>query len=718
MLKLRIVPAEGPPFLHELRGDSMVIGRAAGSDLALADPFLSRQHSRFFRRGERWFVEDLGSRNGTQVNGRPVHDPTEVLPGDAVQISGSILTIEAPSGWPSGPGAPAGRTASGAGAAVGAGGPAKAGGLAPAGADNTVFLRRLSAADLLEQQGARAAAAAAQGEEALRRYAERLKLLNEVHQALGRSLTLDALLELILDRVFDHLRPEQGVIFLKRPGGELVRAASRAADADQAESVALLGSRSLAREVADKGAAALVLDAQTDVRLAGAESIMISGVRSLLAAPLLDPEGTLGMIVLGSKVAVRQFNEEDMDLLVSVASVAALYLRNLALAEEAAERRLLAEELALARRIQLALLPPSLPELPGWELHGGNTPSRGVSGDYFAVVRRDSGTVRECVLMVADVSGKGMAASLLTASLEAFAAGPIEDGLPPEDICAKLSRLLYRRTPPEKYATAFVAALAVDSGALRYANAGHNPPLLVRTGGAVEELGATGVPIALLPGARYEAGEARLEPGDVLVLYTDGIVEANDPEGEEYGIERLADLCRRHRQASCGEIAAALDADLDAFVRGVPFADDRTLVMARRLPAAGDSSAALVSRLLKKPVRRVASAAGSDARRRDTGDARTSSRSGNAADGPAPPQPAGRSAACGIFQQPASLEAAGETGAGPLAGVGASAAGRGDACHSLEELLAFQEAKGLAAQSDLADAVLRFHPSRSFMDGR
>jgi sigma-B regulation protein RsbU (phosphoserine phosphatase) len=581
MLTLRIVPAEGPPFVHELRGDSLVIGRAAGSDLALADPFLSRQHSRFFRRGTRWFVEDLGSRNGTQVNGRPIHDPTEVLPGDAVQISGSTLTIVPAGGLAAAPGAPG--EAAGSGALAGARPAAGGSGAARAGVpDSTVFLRRLSAADLLEQQGA--AAAAAQGEEELRRYAERLKLLNEVHQALGRSLTLDALLELILDRVFDHLRPEQGVIFLRRPDGELVRAASRAVDADQAGSVELLGSRSLAREVADKGAAALVLDAQTDVRLAGAESIMISGVRSLLAAPLLEREGTLGMIVLGSKVAVRQFNEEDMDLLVSVASVAALYIRNLALAEEAAERRLLAEELALARRIQLALLPHTLPELPGWELHGGNTPSRGVSGDYFAVVARDGGEARECVLMVADVSGKGMAASLLTASLEAFAAGPIEDGLPPEAICAKLSRLLYRRTPPEKYATAFVAALAVGSGALRYANAGHNPPLLVRAGGAVEELGATGVPIALLPDARYEAGEARLEPGDVLVLYTDGIVEANDPAGEEYGTERLAGLCRRHRQASCADIAAALDADLEAFVRGVPFADDRTLVMARRLP--------------------------------------------------------------------------------------------------------------------------------------
>jgi sigma-B regulation protein RsbU (phosphoserine phosphatase) len=600
VFRLQIVPAEGEPFDHELSGDSLVVGRAGGCDLALADPFLSRQHSRIFRVGERLFVEDLGSRNGTFVNGRLIAGPTELRAGDAIQISGSTLTIGR-----------LGRAAGGADsdgadgadeAPQAAGGPLAAGGRPrrePEAIDSTVFLRRRPAADLLEQQGA---AAAAEGEEALRRYAGRLKLLNEVHQALGRSLSLDALLELILDRVFDHLRPEQGVIFLRRPDGELAPAASRslapagdphpaqAASAERAgggsgEGIELLGSRSLQREVAGKGLAALVLDAQTDFRFAGAESIQISGVRSLLAAPLLEREGTLGMIVLGSKVTVRQFTEEDMELLVSVASVAALYLRNLELAEEAAERRRLAEELALARRIQLALLPQSLPALPGWELHGGNTPSRGVSGDYFAVVGRTAAAGgRECVLMVADVSGKGMSASLLTASLEAFAAGPIEDGLGPEEICAKLSRLLYRRTPPERYATAFIGALDPASGALRYANAGHNPPLLVRAAaGEIEELPATGVPIALLPAADYEAAEVLLAPGDTLVLYTDGLVEATNPEGEEYGAERLAEVCRRHRRSPCAELAAALEADLEAFVRGVPFTDDRTLVMARRV---------------------------------------------------------------------------------------------------------------------------------------
>jgi sigma-B regulation protein RsbU (phosphoserine phosphatase) len=570
VFKLHVVPSQGPPFDHQSEGEALVVGRAASCDLPLADPFLSRQHSRFFHRGERLLVEDLGSRNGTLVNGELIAGPTEVRPGDVIQISGSRLTVQDRRGRE---GSPEDRAAASYVLRH----------------DDPSSLFR-PAADLLEIHDSGSAAAEG-GEDALRRWAERLKILNEVHQALGRSITLDALLELILDRVFDHLRPEQGVIFLKRPDGGLTRAASRAVDAGQVE---LLGSRSLIREVGEKGLAALVLDAQTDARFAGAQSIMISGVRSLLAAPLLEREGTLGMIVLGSKVTVRQFTEEDMELLVCLASVAALYIRHLALAEESAERRRLAEELALARRIQLALLPQSLPELPGWELHGGNTPSRGVSGDYFAVAPRHvraggagghhQGGGRECVLMVADVSGKGMAASLLTASLEAFSAGPIEDGLAPEEICAKLSRLLYHRTPPEKYATAFIAALSLDTGALRYANAGHNPPLVVRASGEIEELAATGVPIALLPCAEYGAADARLAPGDSIVLYTDGIVEAVNPEGEEYGLERLAALCSRHCRATCAELAAAVEADLEGFARGVPFGDDRTLVMARRVP--------------------------------------------------------------------------------------------------------------------------------------
>lgn len=545
--RLQIAPAEGAPFDQTFRGDSLVVGRALDADLTLTDPFLSRRHSRLYRTGEDLMVEDLGSRNGTLVNGQRIAGPTPVGPGDVITISNSVITVLAEAS------------------------PIRAAEPEEDFLDGTIFHR---ASDLLDRQSAPAAA----NEAALRRYAERLRLLNEVHQALGRSLTLGELLELILDRAFDHLRPDRGAILLKEADGGYRPAARRSAlgGADD-----LAFSRSLVREVAEKGMAAIVFDVQADERFAGAPSMLISGIRSLIAAPLLDPEGTLGLIVLESRAGVRQFSEEDLELLVSLAAVAALHLRNLALALEAAERRRLEEELALARRIQVALLPHRLPDVPGWELYGVNIPSRGVSGDYYEVVERDGG--RECVLMVADVAGKGMAASLLTISLQALSTGPIEDGLPPDEICVRLSRLLYRRTPPEKYATAFLGILEPANGRLRYTNAGHNPPLLLREDGVIEELGTTGVPLGLLPQAPYRAGETVLAPGDLLVLYTDGLVEANGPEGEEYGLDRLKTACRVARDETCPALAEILERDLEGFARGVPFADDRTIVLARRL---------------------------------------------------------------------------------------------------------------------------------------
>jgi len=548
-LRLHVVPADGMPFEHLFEGDSLIIGRSSSAGLAIADRFLSRQHSRLFRDGERVLVEDLGSRNGTLLNGEPVAGRREVVSGDVLQLSGSAITVRSEGDSPP----------------------------STASTDSPLHTLFRSASELLAR---RSEVPPSPDAAALARYAERFKMLHEVHQALGRPIALAELLELILDRAFDHLRPERAAIFLTTPQGELIRAASRSAAGTRDE---LVDSRSLAREVIDKGLAALVLDAQTDSRFANAESLLGSGVRSLMAAPLLTPEGALGMIALDSRLHVRQFGEEDLELLVGLAAVAALRIRNVALAEEAAERRRMQEELALARRIQVALLPARMPELPGWELHGGNIPSRGVSGDYYEVVERQEG--RECVLFIADVSGKGVAASLLTASLEALAASPIEDGLPADELFRRLSRQLYRRTPPEKYATAFVAVLEPESGRIRWANAGHNPSLVVRAAGAVERLGPTGPPLGLLPGALYTMAEASLEPGDLLVLYTDGIVEANDSKDDEYGLERLVSVCLARREDQLGELARRLEEDLEAFVRGVPYADDRTIVLLRRLPA-------------------------------------------------------------------------------------------------------------------------------------
>jgi phosphoserine phosphatase RsbU/P len=548
---LRIVPPQGDPFEHLLGEDCLIIGRSSDSTLSLADRYLSRHHSRLLRRPDGWVVEDLGSRNGTLVNGRRISGPTTLAPGDVIQVSATVLTLQRLEDTRSR------RT------------------VGDRDSDSTATVYR-DAAELL----GRATTLQPSDPEHRDRLLERMRLLNEVHQALARYARFDELLDLILDRVFEHLRPEEAVIFLRRQGGELERAASRSLPGMEGR---YLYSRRLVEEVTEKCLAALVMDAASDERFADAESILLAGVRSLMAAPLLEPDGCQGMIVVNSRSRVRQFTEGDLELLVSLASVAAMRLRNAALAEEAAEHRALEQELALARRLQLALLPQRLPQPPGFELQGFNIPSRTVSGDYyFAHSRRDAA---DCFLMVADVSGKGVAASLLTASLEALSAGPIHDGLAPEEVCNRVGQWLLERTPPEKYATAFLGGLDVPTGTLRFANAGHSPPFVVRAGGGAELLESTGPPLGLLPGARYRAGELVLEPGDVLVIYTDGITEAENAVDEEYGLTRFIEVVRRQQaSAPLAEITAAVEADLDAFSQGVPFADDRTVLLLRRRP--------------------------------------------------------------------------------------------------------------------------------------
>jgi sigma-B regulation protein RsbU (phosphoserine phosphatase) len=194
-------------------------------------------------------------------------------------------------------------------------------------------------------------------------------------------------------------------------------------------------------------------------------------------------------------------------------------------------------------------------------------------------VHPESGAV---TCLVADVSGKGMAASLLGASLEALSAGPIEVDHPPDGICLRVSRRLFARTPPEKYATAFVARLDRARHRLSWSNAGHNPALLVRADGRCERLEATGPPLGLLAAAEYGSGEVELAPGDLLLVYTDGLTEAVNPADEEFGLARLEAIVCRHIAAPLGALRAGIEGALDEFVAGVPYADDRTLLLLRR----------------------------------------------------------------------------------------------------------------------------------------
>ncbi|MCH7665793.1 MAG: SpoIIE family protein phosphatase [Acidobacteria bacterium] len=556
MFRLLVVSGSDDPFERKFDCESLTIGRSTKAGLTLPDKYLSREHARIELREGALVVEDLGSRNGTFVNEVRIEEPTPIFPGDCIRVSESRVTLDAPRGA--------------AEARKDQAEPVPERAAFEAGVSLLV-----PASDLAAERFVLDATILAGGD--IGYYLERLQLIDDVHRSLASSISLDELLRLILDRLFEHLRPEEGVIFLARDNGTYERVAERRPPGLEAKT---LYSRTLIEEVAGKRQAALVLDAQTDERFAGAESIMASAVRSIVAAPLVVDDESFGMIAMSSHTDVRKFEERDLELLGSLASVAAHRLRNVSLAVEAAERRKLEAEVALARSIQETLLEQRVPAVPGYDVFGVNRPSQGVSGDLYQVLATDS--ENDFFLFLFDVSGKGLAASLLTATIEALCANPIARNLSPDRIFVRVNNQLERRTPSDRFATAFLARLNTETGVLTYASAGHNPVLLVRAAGGVERLMRTGLPLAVMAGSEYSAIEVELGDGDLLAIYSDGLTEATNPNGEEYGLERLEAVCVAAVGSEAAEVARLIEESIAAFTAGTPYADDRTLLVMRR----------------------------------------------------------------------------------------------------------------------------------------
>jgi len=522
------------------------VGRSSSADVHVQDRYLSRQHARLFRRDDGWYVETLSAKSPTVLNGTAISGPARVAPGDVLRFAETVVRVVPPGG-----------SSAGAGAAL---------------IGSQVFR---SAATLLEASVAGPADPAG-----LERQRSRLAALNEVHRALAQPISLEALLDLVLDRAFAHLHPEEGALYLKRGDGELERAAIRRVPGVAGEP---FQSRRLAEEVVGRGLAALVQDASVDDRFAAAESIMLSGVRSIVAAPLLDSEGCLGMIVLHSRAHVRRFAEDDLELLVSLAAAGALRIRNIALAEEVAERRLLERELALAAEIQMGMLPREFPDRPEVEIAATLQPARQVGGDLYDVVAADP----RLWFIVGDVAGKGVAAALFMAVTRTLFRAVVPTAASLTDAVARMGDELARDNDKAMFVTAFLGCLDLPTGRLEFVNAGHPPPLLLGNGGSVSTLDARpGPPLGALASHTYAPGSHVLRPGDGLVLYTDGITEAEAGTLEQFQTARLEGAIAGVARAGAAEVVAALMGAVRDFVGNNPPSDDLTaLVLRYRGPA-------------------------------------------------------------------------------------------------------------------------------------
>lgn len=287
------------------------------------------------------------------------------------------------------------------------------------------------------------------------------------------------------------------------------------------------------------------------------------------------------LIALGLVAAFLELGSGLMPLVMAGALVlGAVNLLTWVVSLERSQKEALDVELRLARDVQSSLLPLESPKVPGYDIAGRTIPAKTVGGDYFDFIPTGDGRL---AIAVADVSGKGLPASLLMANLQATLRSQILLNPPPHECLARANRLLFRSTSPEKFATLFYGILDIQRNLLDFCNAGHTPPLLFLGHTPPRRLDTGGLILGILEDASYMHDNVELKPGNVLVICSDGVTEAISPEGEFYGEERLVDLIQRDQNLSAARLLDSIIADVDAFAAGSQHADDITLVVVKRL---------------------------------------------------------------------------------------------------------------------------------------
>lgn len=325
-------------------------------------------------------------------------------------------------------------------------------------------------------------------------------------------------------------------------------------------------------------------DADSWVQLTDREErAALEELKPELLLPLSLKEKILGIMSLGPKQSEEPFSPTDLRLLSTVAAQTGLALENgrltEAIREEARAREKHIRELELGREVQERLFPQEYPVIPGLDYAGACRPALGVGGDYYDFIPISNGGL---VIAIGDISGKGIPAALLMATLRAFLRGQaIDHETDLSAVIANLNRLVFESSAPNRYATFFLGTYDCAARVLRYVNAGHNAPMVIGEGGEIRRLETGGSVVGLMRAGSWEQGQMKLEAGDLLVAFTDGISEAMNGSDEEWGEERLIEAARATRRIPARGILDHIMRSADAFVAGAPQYDDMTLIVAR-----------------------------------------------------------------------------------------------------------------------------------------
>lgn len=568
MAYLQLLHGPGVGKRFELTHDAATIGRQSDCEVALADvESVSRHHARIVREGDNYFAVDLGSRNGTFVNGKRV-EHCQLRGGDRLAVSEvvfvfkqELLARESPPRD-----RPAKAVCDPTRQTVDSSGPGiflvEDDGAA---AQPSIATTKLSIRSTVES-----------GRQTVTNLQPLFDALIEITQSLGKALALDEVLPQVLNSLFNIFnKADRGFIVLLAPNGDLVpRWKKVRGETDDGEPIRI--SRTIINTVMDSKEAILSTDAARDERLQLSRSIAALQLRSVMCAPLLDSEGTpLGAIQLDTQDGAKTFRPKDLEVLAAVAVQAGIAIHNAQLHEHALRQKEIEHDLGLAFQVQKSFLPQRRPQLPGYDFYDFYQPANHVGGDYYDYIALPDGRT---AVVVGDVVGHGFAAAMLMANLAAEAKYFFASEASPAQALSKLNERL-GSTHAERFVTFVAAVLDPAANQVTLANAGHCLPIWRRSNGELVEPGrdVVGLPLGIATGCPYRQETITLGDGEALFLYTDGINEAMSPEGEPYTIKRLIGHVGEYRGV-LRTVGDAVISDLRQFVGSGSQTDDMCLV--------------------------------------------------------------------------------------------------------------------------------------------
>ena len=415
---------------------------------------------------------------------------------------------------------------------------------------------------------------------------DKLRMLLDITKKISRSLDLQEVLNLVMDTLDSLIPYDAAGIFVVKCVDESAVAegeepcvfqaeAVRGYDIDELTNLHLKLGEGLIGKVALTAEPITSPDVRKDPIYINARA----QTRSEMVAPIISNTEVIGVFDLESD-ELDAYSEDDLEVLMLLASQVAIIIEKVMLHEQLIEKKRLEGQLEVARQVQLQLLPAKDPQLDGYDISAYNFPTEEVSGDYYDWVKIYDDQIG---LVIADVSGKGVPAALLMAFLRASLRAATHIGYSPHISMAKVNYLLWESIERNQFVTAFYGILDVTNKTLTYTNAGHNPPLLLDKDGNSKFIERGSLPLGMFKDTRYHEYYLTTEPGEVLVLYTDGATEAQSPQGEEFGRDRLAEAVKANRQLGARDLIAAVQQEVVEWTGGVGAGDDVTFFVIKAL---------------------------------------------------------------------------------------------------------------------------------------